>query len=197
MTAGFGDETWERQGQERSESPKSCVRSLVKSLQGPGKLAQIIKGKQKGAPAARPPHRRSPDQGGRAHASKNVPRRHGAESRGWSAACVRVPGRQRARAHPRGHRPSRARPSSLPPCLSRPALLGPPCESVRSLPPSPGVLRPLQRSPPSSLGAVVVRRPRRRWREPEGPAEAAAAAARWRTSCRRGPCCPCASPAAC
>lgn len=97
---------------------------------------------------------------------------------------------------PRGHRPSRARPLSLPLPLAWPALPGPPCKSVHSFPPSPGALGPPLRSPPSSRGAGAARRRGRRWREPEGFAEAAAAAARWRTSCRRGPCCPCASPAA-
>lgn len=136
------------------------------------------------------PHPGAPPRPARARRSSRARERTRVCGRGVRARPRRAAGART----PRGRRPAGpALPPSLrgapgPPCPARPAS-----QTAGSRPPP---ARPGRRGapPPRPRAAEPEPEPRaERPEKPQGPAEAA----RWRTSCRRGPCCPCASRAAC
>lgn len=107
-------------------------------------------------------------------------------------ACAHPAGGERAHAQ-RAAAPPRARPPSLPPSPGRRV---PPWRVSPRVPSLPGRARAAAALPALQPPCRSHPLPEEEVEEPQGPAEAAAAA-RWRTSCRRAPCCPCASRAAC
>lgn len=107
-----------------------------------------------------------------------------------ACACPEGSGRAHAR---RAAAPPWARLPTLPPS---PGRRGPPWRVSSRVPSLPGRARAAAALPALQPPCRSHPLPEEEVEEPQGPAEAAAAA-RWRTSCRRAPCCPCASRAAC